>query len=223
MIITFGNQKGGTGKSTLTALFANYLYEAKKSVIILDADSQRSLMVMRDEDKELFNQPLPYEIVECDLKEPEVISSYLTELNNEYDYVLIDSPGNLVENSLIQIFSSSDYIVIPYQYERMSLASTGTFVSAMLQLNEHLKKHSRPCPKPIFAPNKVRTSVGTTAERNIWELTDKTLRDYGVILPRISLLATFTRVNTIVLSKEHSDLTATTLSKLFELICPNIS
>ena len=210
MIITFGNQKGGTGKSTLTALFANYLYEAKKSVIILDADSQRSLMVMRDEDKELFNQPLPYEIVECDLKEPEVISSYLTELN-------------LVENSLIQIFSSSDYIVIPYQYERMSLASTGTFVSAMLQLNEHLKKHSRPCPKLIFAPNKVRTSVGTTAERNIWELTDKTLGDYGVILPRISLLATFTRVNTIVPSKAHSDLTATTLSKLFELICPNIS
>ena len=44
MLITFANQKGGTGKSTLTLLYALYLeMHFKSRVCILDMDGQNSL------------------------------------------------------------------------------------------------------------------------------------------------------------------------------------
>lgn len=43
MIILFGNQKGGCGKTTNCIQFANYLVEKGKEVLVLDLDFQRSL------------------------------------------------------------------------------------------------------------------------------------------------------------------------------------
>ena len=43
IFIAFANQKGGCGKSTLCALFANYLAERGKLVFLGDFDTQRTL------------------------------------------------------------------------------------------------------------------------------------------------------------------------------------
>lgn len=224
MIVTFANQKGGVGKTTLSVLFANYLVEASKTVIVLDTDHQRSIMVMRREDSENFShQTMGYEVVECSLEDPEALSSYLKELDSHSEYVLVDAPGNLTENGLIQLFSHSDYIIVPYQYERKSLDSTGTFVSAISQLNDHLKRHSLPCPKLIFAPNKVKVGVGLKSEKEVWELTDQALQNYGILLPRIKDLATLSRVNTIVSSKDQILAVEESFRVLISVLCPNIS
>ena len=50
MIILFGNQKGGCGKTTNCIQFANYLVEKGKEVLVLDLDFQRSLSDRRKED-----------------------------------------------------------------------------------------------------------------------------------------------------------------------------
>lgn len=50
VIILFGNQKGGVGKSTLCALFANYLLKKKKDVCIIDTDNQKTLYGIRNEE-----------------------------------------------------------------------------------------------------------------------------------------------------------------------------
>ena len=43
--ITFSNQKGGVGKSTLCAMFANYLKEKHvENVTIMDCDRQHSMV-----------------------------------------------------------------------------------------------------------------------------------------------------------------------------------
>ena len=43
MVITFANQKGGVGKSTLAMLFANWLTERNESVVIIDLDRQSTI------------------------------------------------------------------------------------------------------------------------------------------------------------------------------------
>lgn len=43
IIITFANQKGGVGKTTLCVTFANYLVKKGLPVIVIDCDSQESL------------------------------------------------------------------------------------------------------------------------------------------------------------------------------------
>ena len=42
MIITFGTQKGGAGKTTLAIAFANYLALQDKKINVFDFDFQKS-------------------------------------------------------------------------------------------------------------------------------------------------------------------------------------
>lgn len=61
MKITFANQKGGVGKTTLSILLANYLaLEKKEEVIIIDMDDQRTVFDKwnidgREHDLEVYN------------------------------------------------------------------------------------------------------------------------------------------------------------------------
>ena len=57
MILLFSNQKGGVGKSTLAALYANHLANGDENagimprkVQFIEADMQRSLSSQREED-----------------------------------------------------------------------------------------------------------------------------------------------------------------------------
>ena len=43
IIITFANQKGGVGKTTLCAVFANYLVKKGCPVLVVDCDGQQSI------------------------------------------------------------------------------------------------------------------------------------------------------------------------------------
>ena len=54
-IIVIANGKGGTGKSTITVQFANYLTSIGKAVAVLDADEGQTVMDMRA--VELKNNP----------------------------------------------------------------------------------------------------------------------------------------------------------------------
>ena len=43
VVITFANQKGGVGKTTLCTLFANYLAAKGKSLLVVDCDGQQTI------------------------------------------------------------------------------------------------------------------------------------------------------------------------------------
>ena len=51
MVITFGNQKGGVGKTTLCTLFANYLASIGKKTLVVDCDNQQTITEKRKADK----------------------------------------------------------------------------------------------------------------------------------------------------------------------------
>ena len=50
ILITFANQKGGVGKTTLCAIFANYLVKKGCPVMVVACEAQQSIKVRRKHD-----------------------------------------------------------------------------------------------------------------------------------------------------------------------------
>ena len=65
IIITFANQKGGVGKTTLCTLFANYLVGHRKKVLVIDCDVQQTISFRRKADLQKYKDAMiPYNIAE---------------------------------------------------------------------------------------------------------------------------------------------------------------
>lgn len=93
-IIAFANQKGGCGKSTLCLLFANYLASRKKSVCVVDIDTQQSLVLQRKDDVEFLDDTdMPYSIQGYDEVSVEGMQQLMQNARAFDGYVLIDCPG----------------------------------------------------------------------------------------------------------------------------------
>ena len=162
MIITFGNFKGGIGKTTTTLLFG-YILEKhySKKVLLIDTDPQMNLTELAEmsygkelnRDKNIFSasfdqqatvdhiQPLGNSIDilsgNWDMGEFEkfayetydkkhlniIFSTILSEIEDEYDYILIDTAPttNLVNDNAI---IASDYVVLPTQTVPLAFDST---------------------------------------------------------------------------------------------------
>ena len=109
MFVSFLNQKGGTGKTTLSISVAHALVEKGKKVILVDADPQgsaRDWAASRPEDQE----PL---FPGVGLDRP-VIHKELPALAKDYDFAIIDGPPRVSELARSAILAS-DLVVIPVQ------------------------------------------------------------------------------------------------------------
>ena len=54
IMITFANQKGGVGKTTLCTMFADYLAAKGESLLVVDFDRQQTIYSKRKEDVEKY-------------------------------------------------------------------------------------------------------------------------------------------------------------------------
>ena len=177
MVITFANQKGGVGKTTLCMLFANYLVKRGINVLVVDIDLQKSIVSQRKSDRAAFNDQ-----------------------EEEYNVEGVDIDTQEEANVLLPVFVNSDYVICPYQYERKCLESTGVFV----QLIEALKKKvSQMKLEVFFVPNHIDAKVGTKEEKELWQSTDDVFRRFGYVTERIPYKASIMRSNTFVLDKRQ--------------------
>ncbi len=107
MIISFLNQKGGVGKTTLSIHIAANLSLLKYRVLLVDADVQGSAFdwaAIRKTDP-IFNiVGLPKPILHKELKS----------LSKGYDFVIIDGPPRVYDVARSAIVSS-DLVLIPIQ------------------------------------------------------------------------------------------------------------
>ena len=107
MIISFLNQKGGVGKTTLAVNVAGEL-AAKKRVLLIDVDPQGSALdwaAARGECAAVFpvvGQPRP------------TISRDIGEVGKGYDHVVIDGPPRVTELAR-SVIMASDIVIIPVQ------------------------------------------------------------------------------------------------------------
>lgn len=118
MIITFGTQKGGAGKTTLAIAFSNYLSLQGKKVNVFDFDFQKSFYHKWEEDESL-EIPKLYDVK--NIGEDEALSDFNTILDmKESEEIFLFDLAGTIDDKYTALLNLSDYIVIPFEYSDVS-------------------------------------------------------------------------------------------------------
>lgn len=142
LVVSFINQKGGVGKSTLTGVFANYLHTIGKKqglkIAVIDADdTQNSLSRKRQREESLQEEKDNYKIITISSKDlPDKIET----LQKMYDIILVDLPGNIKQEGVSIIYYLIDVAFIPTQPSELDIDSTAIFYEIYSQIIEKRKQ-----------------------------------------------------------------------------------
>ncbi|MBB4807268.1 chromosome partitioning protein [Chryseobacterium defluvii] len=140
MIITFANQKGGVGKTTIAIAFANYLsLFTDKKVSVIDFDFQRSFYRRWSEDKEIKGDYL-YEVEKISEDNIHLTQNekVLQQLKTSEEVFLFDTAGN-IQNNYTQVLQYSDVIIIPFGYSNVTMMSTVLFLNLLRLIKVNAK------------------------------------------------------------------------------------
>jgi len=129
-IITFSNQKGGSGKTTLSANLAVLWSNSRYKVAVVDADTQKSLTYWLDARKKYYGEKevgidvYPYEA--------STVIEITKQIKRKYDFIIIDSPPSITYNT-IQILRSADRVFVPVLPSPVDLMATLPFLKLAKQ------------------------------------------------------------------------------------------
>ncbi len=198
LIITFANQKGGVGKTTLCVCFANYLVSMGMKVYVVDCDRQQSISRFRKRDLEANPEAtIPYAVASYRSLNRGSMTDIIKDIyrNHADEVVLFDCPGSLTEEWIIPLIGNSDALVIPYHYDNITISSTSEFILFI----DRIRKSSADCGVEIFLiPNLHDKRIGTKEERERWERIGNTYSQYGIVTPYVECRAAMTRLSTIL-------------------------
>lgn len=215
-IISFANQKGGVGKTTLCTTFANFLSERGESLLVIDCDNQQSIYEKRKADELKYkDHKFSYEVKAFDISKSENISLLMQKLKELDGIILIDTPGHLSQQGLVSIFAYSDFIVCPYQYEATSISSTVTFLKFFKELKGRVKEMKT---RLLLVANRYDKRIGKNDELKLWKQTEEAFANYGEILPRIDVKADMQRYNTISLFDTQGEIVRDCYNRIIDLI-----
>ena len=204
-IVTFANQKGGVGKTTLCVTFANYLVAKGVRVVIIDCDFQHSILKCRKADLKKYGEELvPYEIWAYEPDSKEAMTSLIEKLHNdpELDVVLMDSPGSLHAEGLVPMFVNSDIIVVPFHYDLVTIPSTASFLLFLDRLRQVVGEGMN--AQLFIIPNLNDNRVGKRSELILWDNTRETFSNYGYVTGKIPRRADMERFSTLAaLDMQH--------------------
>ena len=146
IFVAFATQKGGIGKSTVTALAASYLHNMQgHNVAVIDCDApQHSIHELRERETKLIDESLYFKALACDhfrkIRKnayPVIASDALNALDDaermlaeeevKPDIVFFDMPGTLKSNGVVKTLSQMDYIFAPMRADRFVVESTLQF------------------------------------------------------------------------------------------------
>ena len=152
--VAFATQKGGVGKSTVTALVANYIHNVMGiDVAVIDCDEpQHSIAGLRDKETALIEKndslkAVAYEhfrksgrkgfpIVRSNAVQAlDDADSLLSEKGYRPEIVFFDLPGTLKSDGVIKTLSQMDYIFTPVSADRFVVESALQFV---MMFNDNL-------------------------------------------------------------------------------------
>ena len=174
MIITFGTQKGGAGKTTLAIAFANYLsVVSDRKIKVFDFDYQKSFYNKWKEDEE-SGLPKLYEVEivgdgEDDEDQPFADLEKIIDLKESNEIYLFDLAGTL-DQKYSDLLIYSDFIIIPFEYSDVSVKSTLVFKNLLGLLESEAER--------IFIRSKYDKGY---QYRNQKEM-DEELSKYGIVI-----------------------------------------
>ncbi len=202
MRILIGNQKGGTGKTTVAILIANYLStERERRVAVLDLAAQKSIWSKAEKARILENRP-PYTVQALTIEDLEAHASQLE--NAGIEIILIDLPTEMKDDGLINILRMADLMICPFAYDEFTVEAT--IVSALL-----FAKINTRAPV-VFLPNRIKTS----ARYEVREEVNRILRRLGTVAPSLADRVDIQRITTISTPEELRPLIAAILDLIYE-------
>ena len=129
-VISFSNQKGGSGKTTLSANLAVLWSNSGYKVAVIDADAQNSLTYWLEARKKYYGADdigiTPYNFDVRNLKEE------IKQIKRKYNFIIIDSPPSITFDT-IQIIKASDRVFVPVQPSPLDLMATVPFINLVKQ------------------------------------------------------------------------------------------
>ncbi len=219
VIVTFANQKGGVGKTTLCVTFANYLVTKGVRVVVIDCDFQHSIMKCRKADiKKYGEQPMPYEVWDCEATDKDMMFSLMEKLHNdpEIDIVLMDSPGSLKAEGLVPMFVNSDIIVVPFHYDLMTVPSTASFLLFVDRLKKAVGDRMK--ARLFIIPNLNDGRVGKRVELVLWDNARDTFSNYGYVTAKIPKRADMERFSTMAALDMQAGIVTPVFEKIYTAI-----
>lgn len=146
-IILFGNQKGGVGKSTLTAMAAAALSAEpfSRAVYVADVDPQQSLIRRRLADLRAVDLIPAFKI---EFKTLSQLLAEIDQLDQGNDYIFVDAPGKLDNNlpadqqEITKILLLADFLFIPIVPGNFSLDATLDYLK--IALRAKARREERP-------------------------------------------------------------------------------
>lgn len=213
MIITFGTQKGGVGKTTIAIALANYLALNKgRKVFVYDFDFQKSFYTrwkeaeIADETKDL---PIIYDVkvVEKEEELPFTDMDKLLALKDSQDIHLFDLGGTL-DTRYSSLLVYSDILVIPFEYSNVSIKSTLVFIEL---ITSQLETES----SLVFIRNRYDAGYNYPNQ----EYMDNLLEQYGEIVPTpVYKRNVLQKISTREFKKDLKDAIKTNLDELIDII-----
>jgi chromosome partitioning protein len=161
LIIALLNQKGGSGKTTLTNNLGMAFNSLNKNVLLVDADPQGSLRDWND-----VNEGALLPVIGLDR---ETIPTDIKSVKNTYDVIIIDAAPTSNKHASA-IIKTPDIILIPIfpsPYDVWASADILDLIKARQEITDG-------SPKAYFLINGVRTK--TTLSNDVYGAID----DYGI-------------------------------------------
>ena len=109
-ILAFTNQKGGTGKTTLSANLAVLWSNSQYKVAVIDGDHQKSLTYWIEARKKYYGEKdigfdaLPYN--------QHSFGEDIKNIKRKYNFIILDSPPSITYDT-IQIVKNADRVFVP--------------------------------------------------------------------------------------------------------------
>ena len=203
MILSFLNQKGGVGKSTLSTNAADYLHHQGWKTLLIDADPQATTS-----DWAALREEMPFPVIS--LARNNMAQEILAHAQN-YDRVVVDGPPRAEALSRAVIIAS-DLIVIPIEPSGASDWASQTTIQQVQQarpykedlksvflvsriivntvisrsIREHVADHGIPVLESTVA-NRVPFAEALTMGKTIfeWAPTSAAAREFSTVMKEI--------------------------------------